>query len=233
MSEQPGATAEGPRPADASQWPQDRRRWRGWWRSVVLPLFILAAIVGGLWYFGLRNDKSEAPELAGGAYGIVELPAEKNVTGRSPAGEKGRAAPDFLLQQLDGSPLRFSELQGRPVLVNFWATWCPPCRKEMPLLIETYDANKERGFVVVAVNLQEGDGPVRRFAEEFGIDFPVVMDRTGQVAETWRVGGPIRGLPASYFVDEDGVIQDVYFGGMNEDVLRERLAKILPSGDGS
>ena len=230
MTDKPGVAAE-----TSPQGPGLARfhQWRGWWRGVVFPLLILAAIVGGLWYFGVRDQGGEAPELAGGVrYGTVELPLEKNVTGKRPAGETGRAAPDFLLEQLDGPPLRFSDLQGRPVLVNFWATWCPPCRKEIPVLIKAYGENKSRGFLVVAVNLQEGDRPVRRFAQEFGMEFPIVMDRTGQVAQTWRIGGPIKGLPASYFVDRDGVIREVFFGAMNEDVLREKLAKILPAEGG-
>ncbi len=210
-----------------------RPRWWGWWRNVVFPLLVLAAIVGGLWYFGVRDQGGEAPPAAGGErYGTVELPPEKNVTGESPAGKKGRAAPDFLLEQLDGLPLRLSDLQGRPVLVNFWATWCSPCRKEMPLLIKAYEENQAQGLVVVGVNLQEGDELVQGFVDEFGIEFPIVMDRTGQVAETWRVGGPLGGLPASYFIDRQGVIREVFFGQMSEDDLNERLAAIL-TGEGA
>ena len=205
--------------------PQNRREWAGVVRSLALPLLILGTIVGGLFY--LERSRGGGGVDSGG-YGVVALPDALNSTGRSPSSNVGRAAPDFLLQTPDGGELRFSDLRGKPVLVNFWASWCTPCRKEMPEIVRAADARAADGLTVVAIDLQENDGQVRAFADDFGMDFPVVIDRTGQVAESWRIGGPIEGIPSSYFVDADGIVRARVFGPMTADTLKQELEKILP-----
>lgn len=205
------------------------RRWSGLLRSVVLPLGILALILGGLWYWEQRGNERASDN---GRYGIVELPAAKNPTGQSPKAEVGRAGPDFLLERPGGGTLRLSDLQGSPVILNFWATWCPPCRAEIPELVAVYERYKARGLVIVGVDLQEADDIVLGFADEFGITFPLVIDRDGELGDSWRLGGPIKGIPTSYFIDATGVIRDQYYGPMTKDALAERLAKILPEAGG-
>src|SRR5690606_33978683 len=133
-------------------------------------------------------------------FGTVELPAGKNATGNAPSASEGRAAPDFLLRGLDGEQMRLSVLQGRPVVVNFWATWCAPCRAETPELIDVYEEHSGAGMVLLAVNLREATGPVQGFVDEFGMPYPVLLDRDGQVASTWRIGGPNQGIPSTYFI---------------------------------
>ncbi len=206
--------------------PQNRREWRGALKSLVLPLLIVATIVGGLLYLERRRDTSGADDASG--YGIVALPNALNSTGRSPSPEEGRAAPDFLLPTVDGGELRLSDLRGKPVLVNFWASWCAPCRQEMPDIVRAYDERAADGLVVVAIDLQEDAGTVREFADEFGMTFPIVIDRTGQVADAWRIGGPIEGIPSSYFIDANGIVRSRVFGPMTEDVLTEELGKVMP-----
>lgn len=205
--------------------PQNRREWRGALRSLVLPLLTVAAIVGVLMYIERARDAGGGAD--GGGYGIVALPTGTNPTGRSPGTDEGDAAPDFLLETIDGGTLRLSDLRGSPVLVNFWASWCTPCRQEMPEIVRAYDARRDEGLVVVGVNLQENTGQVRSFAEDFGMEFPVVIDRTGQVAEAWRIGGPIQGIPSTYFLDADGVVRKRIFGPMTEKTLAEGLAQIM------
>ena len=200
-----------------------RRDWGGVFRSLVLPLGLLAIILGGLWYWDARG----ATNIDDAGYGTVELPPERNATDRSPAVEIGRAAPDFLLETSTGGELRLSDLQGQPVVVNFWATWCPPCRAEMPELVAAYDRYRGDGLVIVAVNLQEADKQVEQFADEFGIEFPIVIDRDGELRTVWRLGGPFGGIPSSYFIDASGVIRSVFYGPMREAALEERLAEIL------
>ncbi len=206
--------------------PPSGRTKSGVMRSVVLPILVLVLIVGGLWYWDSRDGGGVSP--SGGAFGIVELAEAKNPTGRSPAPEVGRAGPDFLLEQPDGGTLRLSDLQGQPVVLNFWATWCPPCREEMPELVAAYDTHQEHGLVIVGVDLQETDGQVLDFADEFGIEFPLVIDRNGEVAGAWRLGGPIEGIPTSYFLDETGVVRAFFYGPMTKESLEERLETILP-----
>lgn len=233
-------------PPPAPELDDQPRRWSGLLRSVVLPLALLAVILGGLWYWDSRGGGSSSND----AYGTVELPAEKNPTGEKPLAQEGRAAPDFILQQAAGDPvpgvsncpepdtpaatasaaaactLRLSDLQGRPVLVNFWATWCPPCRREMPDLRDAAKAYAAQGLVIVGIDLQEPDDTVQAFAEEFGITYPLVIDRDGELSDVWRLGGPVQGIPTSYFIDKTGVIRAFYYGPINDDALRERLAKI-------
>ncbi len=204
--------------------PRSPRAGSGVIRSVVLPILVLVLIVGGLWYWDSRGGGGVS---RGGAFGIVELAEAKNATGRSPAPEVGRAGPDFLLETPQGGTLRLSDLQGQPVLINFWATWCPPCRAEMPELVAAYETHQEHGLVIVGVDLQEPDSKVLDFAADFGIVFPLVMDRSGEVGDAWRLGGPIEGIPTSYFLDETGVVRAFFYGPMTEEILEDRLEKIL------
>jgi cytochrome c biogenesis protein CcmG/thiol:disulfide interchange protein DsbE len=203
--------------------PQNRREWNGALRSVVLPLLLVATIVGGLYY--IEQRRGGGGRVADGT-GVVELPAEKNPTGRSVSTDVGRAAPDFLLATPDGGTLRLSDLQGHPVLVNFWASWCTPCRKEMPEIVRASDAHRGGGLVVVAVDLQENVDQVRAFAAEFGMNFPIVIDRDGGVGDAWRIGGPVQGIPSSYFLDASGVVQARVFGPLTTETIAENLAKI-------
>jgi peroxiredoxin len=204
--------------------PQNRREWSGIARSLLLPLLIVATIVGVLLYIE-RERSSDAS--SDGRYGIVALPDALNTTGRSPSSDVGRAAPDFLLQTSDGGELRLSNLRGSPVLVNFWASWCGPCREEMPDIVRAYDARAGDGLVVVGIDLQENGEAVQSFADEYGMRFPIVIDRSGQVAEAWRIGGPVEGIPSSYFVDENGIVRARVFGPMNSETIEEELAKVM------
>ncbi len=213
-------------PVELEQRPQGRRQWSGWFSSVVLPVAVVLAIIGVLVYFQTRSSDGER----GGFYGAVDLPPAKNATAKTPSAEGDRAAPDFLLQTLDGASLRLSDLQGQPLLVNFWASWCATCRQETPQLIETYDRFKARGLLVVGVNLQEANERARKFVDEWQIGYPVVMDRRGQVARTWRIGGPTQGLPASYFIDPRGVVQKVVWGPLRAKDIEDGMALIMPGG---
>jgi peroxiredoxin len=204
----------------------EQRRWSGLLRSVVLPLAILAIILGGLWYWDNRRDEGRSAD----AYGVVDLPADKNPTDKDPLAQEGRAAPDFLLERADGGTLRLSDLQGSPVLVNFWATWCPPCRREMPELVDAYAEYEDAGLVIVGIDLQEPDDVVQGFADEFGVTFPLVVDRDGELSDVWRLGGPVQGIPTSYFIDATGVIRSFYYGPMSGDTIADRLEAIGVTG---
>jgi peroxiredoxin len=205
--------------------PQSRREWSGWLRSIVLPIGLVVAIVGVLLYV-----QSGGQEASDDGFGTVDLPAARNVTSQAPNARDGRAAPDFLLPQLNGQPVRLSDLQGRPLIVNFWASWCATCRAEVPDLIDLYDAHKEKGLLLLGVNLRETEDAAARFAGEFGINYPIVFDRDGDVAGTWRIGGPNQGVPSTYFIDRDGVVRKVVFGTVTKKLADEGLALILPEG---
>jgi peroxiredoxin len=209
----------GTNPTELDSRPQSRREWSGYLRSLVLPLALLTVIVGALFWLQARRDSGAASD----GFGTVELPPAKNATSKSPDASVGRAAPDFLLRGPDGVTLRLSDLQGRPVIVNFWATWCPTCRSEMPDVVKTYDAQRATGLQIVGVNLRESDGRVADYAREHGASFPMVVDRSGEVARTWRIGGPNQGVPSTYFIDSTGVVRKVIFGLLTPKNISEGL----------
>lgn len=143
-----------------------------------------------------------------------------------PAPIVGRLAPDFTLKTLDGQTVTLSELRGRPVLINFWASWCGPCRLEMPHLQAAYEQYQDKGFTVIAVDVKFDEGPeaVRAFIDELGLTFLVVKDETGAVEiDKYNV----LGYPTSVFIDRDGVIQYVHRGPMTKDFIEDKLKDIL------
>lgn len=122
---------------------------------------------------------------------------------------KGSLSPDFTLETLDGRTMTLSELSGDVVLINFWASWCGPCRREMPAIKQVYEQYRDQGFVVLAVNLQESDAQTAAFANPLGLTSPILMDRDGSAFDCY--GG--RAVPSTFFVDRSGVIQNVVVGG--------------------
>jgi peroxiredoxin len=206
--------------AGVDERPQRRREWSGGLRSVVVPLLGVIAIVGAVWWLQ-RTDTGGTPREAG--FGIIELPEARNTTGRPPAGAVGRAAPDFRLRTLDGGDVRLSDLRGMVVLVNFWATWCGPCRDEAPVLAKLDAAERARGLVILGVDLQEAEGPVRAFVEEYRLQFPIALDRTGEVANAYRADKP----PTSVLIDRQGVIRYITYGPLTAEEVQQRLAELL------
>jgi cytochrome c biogenesis protein CcmG/thiol:disulfide interchange protein DsbE len=133
------------------------------------------------------------------------------------------AAPVFTLPQLDGQPLTLSNFRGKPTIVNFWASWCPPCRHELPALQAAYDAHRDEiGFI--AVDVKEEPGVVTSFIEELGLSFPVVLDLDGQVSD---VSYEVRGLPTTIFVDVNGVVAARHVGPLDEATIDSYLTPLL------
>jgi cytochrome c biogenesis protein CcmG/thiol:disulfide interchange protein DsbE len=96
----------------------------------------------------------------------------------------------------------------------------------MPAIVRAWREHAPGGLVVVGVNLQENADDVRSFADEFGMDFPVAIDRNGSVGQTWRIGGPVEGIPSTYFVDAEGIVRARTFGPLTDETLREQLRTI-------
>ncbi len=165
--------------------------------------------------------------IAGASW--VTLSADKAGTsssGNIPAPQAGFAAPDFSLKTPTGESYTLSELRGQAVLVNLWATWCPPCRAEMPTIEAMYREYKDQGFIVLAINLTYQDDPfaVVPFTQDHNLTFPILLEETGDVASLYQ----LRSLPSSYFIDRNGIISEVVIGGpMSEALLRTRIEHIL------
>jgi thiol-disulfide isomerase/thioredoxin len=155
-------------------------------------------------------------------------PPGTTTQGDIPAPQKGFLAPDFQLETFDHETYRLSDLRGKPVLINFWASWCPPCRSEMPAIQKVYDEYRDQGFEVLAVNSTHQDnlGDAITFAQIRRLTFPILLDRNGSVGNLYE----IRSLPTTFFVDSEGIIQDVVIGGpMAEALLKIRAEQLFAS----
>lgn len=135
----------------------------------------------------------------------------------------GAMAPDFELQTIEGESYSLSALQGQVVMINFFATWCTPCRAEMPALQEAYRTLEPQGLVILAVNLDESDVAIRSFQEKLGLTFPIVVDKDDQVARRYDIVP----LPTSYFVDRNGIVRAKWTGEIREQQLMAILNEIL------
>ncbi len=197
--------------------PNRRREYSGAGSTLGVAMLIVLAVAAALWWFEVRNPDSGGG-VDSGEFGIVELPQGLNRGGQKPAAQVGRPAPDFLLASPEGADTRLSALRGQWVLLNFWASWCEPCRSETPDLQSLSVRLKERPFTVVGVNQQERPATAREFTESFGLTYPIVLDRDGEVSQAYRVG---RGLPVSLLLDPQGVIRKIYLGRLSADALAE------------
>jgi thiol-disulfide isomerase/thioredoxin len=140
---------------------------------------------------------------------------------------EGKPAPAFTLKTLDGLRDSLSHYSGRPVLINFWATWCEPCRTEMPLLVAAYQTHQGEKLTVLAIDLTEQERStkeIRKFATEFQMPFPVLLDQKGKARRLYA----LRSLPTSVFVGTDGVVRSVNSGPITAPALRQHLSEILP-----
>ncbi|MFP3853066.1 MAG: TlpA disulfide reductase family protein [Anaerolineales bacterium] len=176
---------------------------RRWW-SVTL----LVALLGAGWIFWRA------------------VPAAETTGGKIPSPRQGFLAPAISLEQLEGGELDLASLRGKVVIVNYWATWCPPCRAEMPALERTYQAHKSEGLEILAVNATNQDSimAVEQFVSEYGLSFPILLDEDGSVGARYQT----RALPSTYFIDKQGVIQKVIIGGpMSETTLRTTVKNLL------
>ncbi len=145
------------------------------------------------------------------------------------APKEGFIAPNFELDSVDGNKIQLEKLRGYPVVINFWASWCPPCRAEMPALQRVYEDYKDQSLHVLAVNMTNQDNilSIEKFIESNGLTFPVLFDYLGDTATKYQV----KALPTTYFINEYGIISDIIIGGpMTESLIKSKIEKMLRDG---
>ena len=189
------------------------------WRKLTI-IVVLLCLAGYAAYeqFGNKEQavkvKQEKSEAA-----MKEIIARNGI-------EIGKSAPNFELTKLDGTNVKLSDLKGKKVILNFWATWCGPCQQEMPDMEAFYKEHKEN-VEILAINYtpsEKGGGAekVSNFAKEKGITFPILLDKNIDVTTAYKVIT----IPTSYFIDTKGVIQDKFIGPMTQKEMEKRVAKL-------
>lgn len=182
-------------------------------KSIIAILVLIGLVVyGGYDYF---SKSSTVPGQA----------AESGEENLKIGTQKGQLAPDFALTDLKGNPVKLSDLKGKKVMVNFWATWCPPCRVEMPHMQKFYEDYQSKNVVIVGVNLtttEENPDNVKAFVEDQQLTFPIVLDQEGDVLQTYQVVA----YPTTYVLDSNGVIREKFQGAINYDIMKDAMSKI-------
>jgi len=175
-----------------------------WWTQISIGILVLSAL--WIWWSA--------------------APPGSTTNGAIPAPQESFLAPDFELVTLDGETIALSDMRGKAILLNFWASWCPPCRKEMPAMQKIYDEYGPDDLVILAVNSTNQDriSDVAAFSMEQGLSFPILLDTHVSVSAQYQV----RSLPTSFFIDPDGIIREIVIGGpMAEVLLRTRVERLL------
>jgi peroxiredoxin len=188
-------------------------------RKNIIVIVILLGLVGwGIYDTSKKNDERQA-SLASSEQTMEGIDDSSLSIGIN----QGNIAPDFELDSLDGKILKLSDFRGQKVIVNMWATWCPPCRAEMPDMQKFYDKYKDENTTVIAINMTTSEKSVDRipeFLDEFGITLPVLLDKQNKIGEIYQVYA----LPTSYIIDSQGIIQQKVTGPMNYEMM-EKLVK--------
>lgn len=181
---------------------------------IILAGLAIGAGLGVLILFGFGYVNS----IAG-----IQITSKQNESRLAP--EVGSPAPDFQLDTLSGETVRLSDFRGKTVLLNFWATWCAPCRLEMPAIESRFEEHKS-DLAVLGINFDEPASDVQAFAQELGLTFTILLDPGGEVQKLYK----IRGYPSTYILDADGVVRIQHIGVMTGDQLDGYLSQLGVGG---
>jgi thiol-disulfide isomerase/thioredoxin len=179
-----------------------------------MAVFVAILIFGNAWLYWTRPDAGGSDTAAG--------PAVATAAAAAAAGPAvGRMAPDFTLPTLDGGSFQLSAQRGKPVVLNFWATWCGPCQRELPAVQRTAELLGDN-VVFAAVDQNEDANVVQRYVDKLGLTFAIPMDAGGEIGYLYNV----QGLPTTFFIDRNGVIQSLWLGEMDSMTLAQHIAGI-------
>ncbi|KLU65915.1 sporulation thiol-disulfide oxidoreductase A precursor [Desulfosporosinus acididurans] len=197
----------------------------------------IAALIGlVIWgMYDVGGNKSKSPDTAANSASVQNTKSASTSAGASTNTdqgqpvtvglENGNLAPDFELQSVNGETVKLSSLRGKKVIVNFWASWCPPCRLEMPEMENYYTKNRNTGVEILAVNLttaEKSQAEVTSFMKADGITFPVLLDKNGDAARLYNISS----IPASFILDSQGIIRDKIVGPMTNESMQEMLGNL-------
>jgi thiol-disulfide isomerase/thioredoxin len=192
----------------------DSVRWRpspGALRNIVMTLLVGAAIAGLVWVFDRPGTASSQSVTV-------------TASSRGSAPKVGKPAPDFELTLVDGTKVKLSDYRGHPVWINFWASWCPPCRAENPDIETVYNAHKDGdGLVLLAAAIGEGRDAVAGYMQRADLHYPVGTDSDTQIAADYRV----LGIPTHVFIDREGIVRDIRVGAMSKKTMEKKVSAIV------
>lgn len=197
---------------------------------VLIAMVLLLACLGAWWATsGSGADATPTPTIYAMLPQNIMTPSKPSPiapdTPDIPIGTRvGQMAPDFRLKDLAGKEVALSDFRGRVVILNFWATWCGPCRAEIPAIRAVSERYEEHDLTVVAVNLGETSGAVSSFVKDFDMQFPVLLDTNISIARQYGVFS----IPTTLFLDDQGVIREAHTGSMTQSYIEQVLAKLLP-----
>ena len=183
-------------------------------RAIRAVLWALVGVITVAWLF-----------VGGGLESLSSLTGSPTSSGTAGTADVGQRALELRLPLAGGGEVDLAHYRGQVVLVNFWATWCGPCRAEMPAMERAYQTHGPRGFAVLAVDVQEREPEVLAFLREVGATFPSAIDANGEATRAWRAVG----LPTSFLIDRQGIIREVRVGPFTDEMLEERLTRLLQS----
>lgn len=194
-------------------------------RQLTLAVVVVAAVA-------LALVLATSPLAPGGAAPSAPSPTQYAIASGGEGLRIGDQAPELLvrgtdgadapLRDVDGNPVRLADLRGRPVWISFWASWCPPCQAETPVLRDAYVRYAPAGLALVAISVQEPPDDVRAYAERYGLRYTVAVDLAGDVFRRYRV----HGLPTQLFLDTDGVIRAIVQGPMTAETVTTSLRAV-------
>ena len=186
-------------------------------------IWITAALLVAIAVYVTNNYNSKPEITVTPPVTTPEVTPAQTGNGSQPAEQQGPAKTnlmkdyDFELEDLNGNKVALSDYKGKKVYLNFWATWCPPCKAEMPDMEKLYQETKDTGLIMLAVNVGEDKKTVQDFITSSGYNFPVLLDVTGEVSQLYQVTG----IPTSYFIDTEGYLDDGATGSVSLEAMKE------------
>lgn len=181
------------------------------WKNIIISVLLLIMVIWGVYDFEAKKQDTQQT--------VAPTTEQSNTASAKKQGlEKGNVAPDFTLQTVNGKSYTLSDFRGKKVLLNFFATWCPPCKLETPHLEKFYKQQQNNGITVLAVNLTSGEtnpNNLPKFISQYGLTFPVLLDKQGSIGDLYQTVS----IPTSYFIDSKGVIREKMVGAMDRTTM--------------